>query len=68
MNQQKFITLTVAAGSEPGAPTAHVLDGGRSLRIWPTGHKGALISMSVKDWRVLAEVVQAAIDEVVVVA
>lgn len=65
---QQFITLTVAAASQPGAPTVSVLDGGRSLRIWPTGSKGALISMSVKDWRVLAEVVQAAIDEVVAVA
>jgi len=68
VSQQQFITLTVAAASQPGAPTVSALDGGRSLRIWPTGSKGALISMSVKDWRVLAEVVQAAIDETVAVA
>lgn len=59
---KQTISLTVAAASRDGAPIADVLDGDRSLRIWPTGHSGALITMTVEDWHVLAGAVQSAIE------
>lgn len=60
---KQTISLTVAAASRDGEPIADVLDGGRSLRIWPTGHGGALITMTVEDWHVLAAAVQVALVE-----
>ena len=59
---QQTISLTVAAASRDGEPVIDILNGGRDLRVWPTGHNGALITMSVADWQVLAAAVQGAIE------
>lgn len=59
---QTTISLTVAAASRDGEPVIDILNGGRDLRVWPTGHNGALITMSIADWDVLAGAVQSAIE------
>jgi hypothetical protein len=53
--------MTVTAASVYGHPSVDVLEGGQSLRIWPSGRYGSLIAMSVADWRALSNLVNSEI-------
>lgn len=48
---------------DTGKPSADVVEGGKRIRIRPTGMLGAYMLMALEDWELLAATAQMAIAE-----